>query len=323
MKFKNQILALSAVATLLVSCNDKKGDTTKNDKTPSNVKFKSLKDSASYAMGLNYSRNVLQFEKTLDVKESINNKEVIKGYNDGVAALKGKSPSYIQGLIAGLQKELMMKQMDTTNVLSNEMVLQGLEDGLNKKEALNDNKALQTYLAPIQQKGQAKMQKRRQARLDILKEKNLKAGNKFIEEKKKDGFQVTESGLMYKVIKKGDDAKKPTDKDLAKVIYTGKHIDGKEFDSSKGEARDMRVSGVVPGFKEALKMMSKGSKMQIILPPALGYGENGNQRIEPNSVLVFDLELTDFAPAPKPKAPKPMQLSPEQIQKMMQKQRGK
>lgn len=323
MKIKNQLLTISTVALLFTSCNKKENATTSSNEEAksSNVELKNAKDSLSYALGSNYANAVLQSENSMDLDESIDKEEVLKAYNETLEFLKGKSKSFKQGFIVALQRDMIEAQLDTTNILNNDVFVAGLKDGLNKVEKIDRSAgqmAFEKYLSPIQMKAEGKMQKRAEARKEVQKKENKEKGTKFIEAKKKEGYKVTESGLLYKVIKEGG-ANKPTDSDLAKVIYTGKLIDGKVFDTSNGEPRDLPVGNMVPGFKEALKMMGKGAKMEIILPAELGYGEMGNQGIEPNSTLIFEVELTDFGPAPKNEG-QPMQLSPEQIQQMMSQQ---
>jgi FKBP-type peptidyl-prolyl cis-trans isomerase FklB len=111
--------------------------------------------------------------------------------------------------------------------------------------------------------------------------------------KAKEGVVTLPNGLQYQVIKAGD-GKKPTAEDLVEVHYRGKLIDGTEFDSSyaKGQPAVFKVSGVIPGWNEALKLMPVGSRWQLVIPPQLGYGERGAGRdIGPNATLIFDVEL--------------------------------
>ena len=66
------------------------------------------------------------------------------------------------------------------------------------------------------------------------------------------------------------------------------------FDSSSktGKPALFKVSGVIPGWQEALKLMPLGSKWQIFIPSQLAYGQRGAGRdIGPNSTLVFEVEL--------------------------------
>ncbi|MET0375998.1 MAG: FKBP-type peptidyl-prolyl cis-trans isomerase [Rhizorhabdus sp.] len=110
------------------------------------------------------------------------------------------------------------------------------------------------------------------------------------------GVVVTASGLQYKVIAPGKPgAAKPTDADVALVNYEGKLLNGTTFDKSQ-QPTPMPVTGVVPGFSEALKLMPKGSKYRFWMKPSLGYGDKANGPIPANSTLVFDVELLDFLP---------------------------
>ncbi len=110
------------------------------------------------------------------------------------------------------------------------------------------------------------------------------------------GVVVTASGLQYKVITPGKPgAAKPTDADVALVNYEGKLLNGTTFDKSQ-QPTPMPVTGVVPGFSEALKLMPKGSKYRFWMKPSLGYGDKAAGPIPANSTLVFDVELLDFLP---------------------------
>lgn len=110
------------------------------------------------------------------------------------------------------------------------------------------------------------------------------------------GVVVTPSGLQYKVLEAGEaNGAHPSDTDLALVNYEGRLLDGTVFDKSQ-QPTPLPVAGVVPGFSEALKTMTKGAKYRVWIKPSLGYGERGTGPIPANSTLVFDLELVDFLP---------------------------
>jgi len=124
-------------------------------------------------------------------------------------------------------------------------------------------------------------------------EDNKKEGEAFLaKNKKKEGVVLLPSGLQYKILKSGD-GRKPTDADTVECNYRGTLMNGAEFDSSHrtGKPASLKVSGVIPGWTEALKMMTVGSKWQIFVPSQLAYGERGSGRIGPNATLIFEVEL--------------------------------
>ena len=101
---------------------------------------------------------------------------------------------------------------------------------------------------------------------------------------------------MYIVVKK-DSGPYPVYGDTVTVHYTGKFLDGSVFDSSRtrGAPASFRIGEVIEGWNEALLTMSKGEKRTLIVPPELGYGEEGYPgAIPPDSFLVFNVELIDF-----------------------------
>ncbi|MDR0757819.1 MAG: FKBP-type peptidyl-prolyl cis-trans isomerase [Tannerella sp.] len=126
---------------------------------------------------------------------------------------------------------------------------------------------------------------------------NRQAGEEFIRiNRGKVGMTELPSGLQYEILKRGNGAK-PKMSDKVKCHYHGTLINGVVFDSSvqRGEAATFGVSQVIPGWTEALQMMPVGSKWRLFIPPRLAYGEKGaGGMIEPNSTLVFDVELLDI-----------------------------
>jgi FKBP-type peptidyl-prolyl cis-trans isomerase FkpA len=104
-------------------------------------------------------------------------------------------------------------------------------------------------------------------------------------------FKTTASGLQYSIKTEGV-GESPKNGYVCKCNYVGKFMDGKIFDQNKGV--DMPIGGMIPGFNEALMMMKKGGKATFLIPPSIGYGEQGGGPIPGNSPLVFELELLDF-----------------------------
>ena len=81
------------------------------------------------------------------------------------------------------------------------------------------------------------------------------------------------------------------------VNYIGRLVNGQVFDSSyaRGEPLNIPVNRVIPGWTEALQLMSVGSKWQLVIPSNLGYGANGaGDLIPPHSTLIFDVELVSI-----------------------------
>ena len=154
----------------------------------------------------------------------------------------------------------------------------GLEDSLKKKDSLLTSEEIEKIKKMISKKVQVSRQK----------EKNMLAENR----KRKD-VVTTESGLQYIVLHKGN-GPKPKKTDLIKVHYRGMLIDGTEFDSSykRGKSVVFALQGIIPGWIEALQLMTVGSKYTLFIPPNLGYGNSGAGRlIGPNAVLIFEVEL--------------------------------
>ena len=124
-------------------------------------------------------------------------------------------------------------------------------------------------------------------------EMNAKAGKEYLANNaKEEGVKVTESGLQYLVVKQGN-GKKPGPNDVVTVHYTGRLVDGTVFDSSveRGEPATFAVGQVIPGWVEGLQLMSEGSAYRLFIPSELAYGEHGTGPIQPNSTLIFDVQL--------------------------------
>ncbi len=153
---------------------------------------------------------------------------------------------------------------------------------------------------------------------------NLAASNAWLEQMaKKSGAQKTESGIVYKVTKKGDDTVKAKDsRDVVKVHYTGRTRTGRVFDSSifenlpeemqaqrkqympdtydKNEPAEFPLNRVIPGWTEGLQLVGKGGKITLWIPAELAYGARGNRGIGPNEALEFDVEVIDVTPYVEP-----------------------
>ena len=152
----------------------------------------------------------------------------------------------------------------------------------------------------------------------VIPEQNKKASEEWLSKlEKKDGIMKTESGILYKIIKEGDNnIKAINDEDVVKVLYTGRTIDGKVFDSNrwkdmpsnrqemvkayqpdqaeKDNPIEFPLNRVIKGWTEGMKLVGKGGRIILWIPAELAYGERGTgQDIGPNQALCFDVELLD------------------------------
>jgi len=123
---------------------------------------------------------------------------------------------------------------------------------------------------------------------------NRKEGDAFLAANKtKEGVVTLPSGLQYKILKEGT-GPKPTANDTVTCNYSGKLLNGTEFDSSykRGQPASFPLTGVIKGWTEALQLMPVGSKWQLFIPADLAYGDHPPSReIAPGSTLVFEVEL--------------------------------
>jgi FKBP-type peptidyl-prolyl cis-trans isomerase FklB len=188
--------------------------------------------------------------------------------------------SYIIGMDIGNNLKKQSIDVDP-NILA-----KGVKDALaGGKPLLTEQEIRETMTA---------FQKEMMAKQEVVAKKNKEQGDAFLaENKKKEGVKTLPSGLQYKVIKAGT-GKKPKLSETVIAHYRGTLIDGTEFDSSykRGQPATFQVSGVIPGWTEALQLMEEGAKWRLFIPSNLAYGERGaGGVIGPNATLVFEIEL--------------------------------
>jgi FKBP-type peptidyl-prolyl cis-trans isomerase len=173
---------------------------------------------------------------------------------------------------------------------------QGFADGAAKLESKLSEEETSAAIQAFQQQMMAKreeMQKAEQEAAELESGANLEEGAAFLKANgAKEGVVTTESGLQYKIITAGTGAK-PSKESTVEVHYAGRLLDGTEFDSSikRGVPVKFGVTQVIPGWTEALQLMTEGSKWELYIPADLGYGAGGQGPIGPNSVLIFEVEL--------------------------------
>ncbi|MCW3083071.1 MAG: Peptidylprolyl isomerase [Bacteroidetes bacterium] len=157
--------------------------------------------------------------------------------------------------------------------------------------------------------------------MEARKGEEAKTLAKYLEDNKIT-TKPTADGLYYIEKTKGKGGH-PSKGDQVKVNYILSLIDGKMLETTLPEAAkaggifdekrpyapaEYGIGQLIPGMDEGLLMMSKGSKVKLIIPSSIGYGE-GNQGIPPYTTLVFEVELIDFHAAPANQGP-PMPPTP-------------
>ena len=264
-------------------------------------------DSLSYGIGMAQTQGLKEYlskQRHLD----LNNQEVmdnfVKGLKEGATAEDTQSKAaYYEGIQIGQQILRQMKPginkelfgADASKSISYDLFLSAFLSGVTGKDGLmsvEDASKLAQRLMPV-------------VKEEALLEKygaNKKAGEDFmaaqakLAKKKKSGITVLPSGMMYKVLVKGN-GPVAKESDKVKVKYEGRLIDGTVFDSTEkhgGEPATFSPSQVIKGWTEALTLMPVGSKWQLYIPQELAYGNRDAGQIKPFSALIFDVEVLEI-----------------------------
>ena len=193
-----------------------------------------------------------------------------------------KAVSYCVGM--SIADSLLQQELEG---LSTEVLAEAINDifsGKTAKYSPNEaNDIIQNYLNSVGEKKFAAIKAEGEAFL--------------AENKSKAGITTTTSGLQFEVVEEGN-GQKPAATNTVKVHYHGTLIDGTVFDSSisRGEPATFGVHQVIPGWTEALQLMSVGSKYRLYIPQELAYGAHPHPggAIKPFMALIFDVELLDI-----------------------------
>lgn len=194
------------------------------------------------------------------------------------------SASYAIGMNMGSSIQMVYDQINI------ETLQRALADMAAEKEMAMSTadamRVLQAFAAQVRANGEATAA----AQADS----NSRIGAAYREENAKNaGVTTTASGLQYEVLTQGTGSK-PSATSRVRVHYRGSLVDGSEFESSySGEPVVFALNEVIPGWTEALQLMSAGSKYRIVLPPELAYGDGGGPG-GPNSTLIFEVELLEI-----------------------------
>lgn len=112
-----------------------------------------------------------------------------------------------------------------------------------------------------------------------------------------EGVIALPEGIYYKVLSSGNnDGKHPTPRSIVTAHYTGRTINGKKFDSSRGGAPiAFRLSDLIKGWIVAMQQMCVGDKWEVYIPANMGYGKFSQPGIPDGSTLIFEIELLGIA----------------------------
>lgn len=237
----------------------------------------------SYAIGVQLGRGLRRMPE-------YNMDDYLQGIADGYAGTK--SASYAQGMSIGNNLKEGGFPFDMESIKA------AVSASVNNEQLSMTDEEIQAAMQAWQQE----IARQRQEERAAAGKENAAKGKAFLEENKtKEGVKVTESGLQYKVVAPPADkeAPKPSRYDQVEVRYRGTLIDGTEFDASGDSPTRFRVTGVIPGWTEALLDMQKGEKRQLFIPAELAYQEQSpSPKIGPNSTLIFDVELVNIISPP-------------------------
>lgn len=131
----------------------------------------------------------------------------------------------------------------------------------------------------------------------MAKKEYIDANRQWLENKAKEAdIKALDRGILYKIIKKGNAlSEKPNRGSVVTVHYTGKTINGRTFDSSRGGvAQAFRLRELIPGWIIALQQMHPGDRWEVYIPAEQAYGKSNQPGIPGGSTLIFDIELLAF-----------------------------
>lgn len=324
---KNLIVIFS-LSTLLLACDDSKNaseskDSGKTQKDSSGIQsnldevFENDQQKQSYAFGLLQSRDLKQMYSNPQIGDKVDRTEILAGIED---ILMENDVAYDEEKANTIAKNYLSNQNPTDNEKKEASYCIGLVEGRYIKDfykrenvgvSLNYEYLFWGIKDALDKNSEPKMEFSDANRIitPIMKKYTYEQNKTFLSNNaKSDSVQVTESGLQYKVLKKGT-GKRPNANSSVEVHYTGRLINGKVFDTSvkevaqesgvynpKREPYDPAVfplNRVIPGWTEGIQLMREGAEYMFYIPSELGYGEQGTQGIPGGATLIFEVKLIE------------------------------
>lgn len=267
--------AVMALVVAITACGNNK----EQGNVRESIDLTNAGDSLCYAVGVGQAAEL----KNYYGNDTTFNMELFKegftaGANDAEADI-----AYYMGYMQALQMKEQVEQ------LNEQMGIEGnyAAFATGYMHVMNDDS---TYFSSLE--AQRIMQKTIREAQERMSREALEEGRNFLAAKEKEaGVNKTESGLLYKVIIMGT-GEKFKDGETVKCNYRGTFIDGKEFD--KGDGVDFTIGRMIPGFNEAMTLMSPGARYELYIPSELAYGSNPHNGMPANAVLVFELETIEL-----------------------------
>ena len=130
--------------------------------------------------------------------------------------------------------------------------------------------------------------------------------SQLISKVESEGLDVDTTALgIYYVVDSVGTGPTPMVGDTCFMEYTGSFIDGSIFDDSSYHPENVdgvwefvfKENSLIPGFEDGITLMSKGTKLNLIVPSSLGYGPSGSYSIPPYATLIFKTKMVDLRPA--------------------------
>lgn len=266
-------------------------------------KCETATDSLSTAYGNYVGTMIFADYQQMDNNDKDNKNEFLRGMQVVFGADDSRNTR--MGMQVGIQMMAELQQLEEQGVEINKVAVMNafkeafLSDSISFTEMQSRAANFQTiYREALDRAEAAKAAARGEEPAAVA---NVKKGIKYVEEQRKANpeIKVAPDGLAYLIETEGT-GDKPDENATVVVNYTGKHINGEVFDSTEGRGpATFNLQGVVTGFREGLMLLGKGGKATLYIPGELAYGKSGQQAagIEPNEMLVFDVELLDINPA--------------------------
>lgn len=203
--------------------------------------------------------------------------------------------SEMTGIVGRMMGASLVELKDDIDI---NWVVEGFREALkvsSEENIFNELRMTQEEMTTEMVNLQMEMRRRAMEEHTRKAEENAVASAKWLAEvEMMEGVQKTESGLLYRIDRKGSDVKATADTDVVEVNYEGKTRDGKIFDSSyeRGESIEFALNRVIKGWTEGMKLVGEGGQITLWIPAEIAYGERGaGENIGPNEALEFKVEL--------------------------------